>query len=144
MPNACHRCIVIQLPDGPAMLTGNEQRDRTSMIQIKDLRKTFRSKDRKSKGATLEAVRSINFAVNKGEIFGLLGPNGAGKTTTMRMLCTLLAPTSGTVHIAGYDLATSQGEIRNQIGYVSQVGGMQREATGRENILLQAKLYGMS
>jgi len=62
------------------------------MIDIKDLRKTFRSKDRKTKGAAVEAVRSINFAVKKGEIFGLLGPNGAGKTTTMRMLCTLLTP----------------------------------------------------
>jgi ABC-2 type transport system ATP-binding protein len=112
------------------------------MIQVKDLRKTFRSKDRKSKG--LEAVRSINFAVKKGEIFGLLGPNGAGKTTTMRMLCTLLSPTSGTATIAGYDLLSQQESVRKSIGYVSQVGGMEREASGRENLLLQARLYGMS
>jgi len=125
------------------MLTGNEQRDRTSMIQIKDLRKTFRSKDRKSKGATLEAVRSINFAVQKGEVFGLLGPNGAGKTTTMRMLCTLLTPTSGTATIAGFDLLSQQDSVRKTIGYVSQVGGMERESSGRENLLLQARLYGM-
>ena len=114
------------------------------MIDIKDLRKTFRSKDRKTKGAVVEAVRSINFAVKKGEIFGLLGPNGAGKTTTMRMLCTLLTPTSGTATIAGYDLLSQQESVRKTIGYVSQVGGMEREASGRENLLLQARLYGMS
>jgi ABC-2 type transport system ATP-binding protein len=114
------------------------------MIQVKDLRKSFRSKDRKSKGATVEAVRSINFAVQKGEIFGLLGPNGAGKTTTMRMLCTLLTPTSGTATIAGFDLLSQQDSVRKTIGYVSQVGGMQRESSGRENLLLQARLYGMS
>jgi ABC-2 type transport system ATP-binding protein len=114
------------------------------MIDIKDLRKTFRSKDRKTKGAVVEAVRSINFAVEKGEIFGLLGPNGAGKTTTMRMLCTLLTPTSGTATIAGYDLLSQQESVRKAIGYVSQVGGMERETSGRENLLLQARLYGMS
>ncbi|HEX3397355.1 MAG TPA: ATP-binding cassette domain-containing protein [Steroidobacteraceae bacterium] len=114
------------------------------MIQVKDLRKTFRSRDRNSKRATVEAVRSINFAVAKGEIFGFLGPNGAGKTTTMRMLCTLLSPTSGTATIAGYDLLSQQESVRKTIGYVSQVGGMEREASGRENLLLQARLYGMS
>jgi ABC-2 type transport system ATP-binding protein len=114
------------------------------MIDVKDLRKTFRSKDRKTKGAIVEAVRSINFAVKKGEIFGLLGPNGAGKTTTMRMLCTLLTPTSGTATIAGYDLLSQQESVRKSIGYVSQVGGMERETSGRENLLLQARLYGMS
>jgi ABC-2 type transport system ATP-binding protein len=114
------------------------------MIDVKDLRKTFRSKDRKTKGALVEAVRSINFAVKKGEIFGLLGPNGAGKTTTMRMLCTLLTPTSGTATIAGYDLLSQQESVRKSIGYVSQVGGMERETSGRENLLLQARLYGMS
>ena len=129
------------------MLTRNHQPGRLgppSMIQVKDLRKTFRSKDRKSKGATVEAVRSINFAVHKGEVFGLLGPNGAGKTTTMRMLCTLLSPTSGTATIAGFDLLSQQDSVRKALGYVSQVGGMEREATGRENLLLQARLYGMS
>jgi ABC-2 type transport system ATP-binding protein len=113
------------------------------MIEVKDLRKTFPSKDRKAKGAIVEAVRGINFAVKKGEIFGLLGPNGAGKTTTMRMLCTLLTPTSGTARIAGYDLLAQQESVRKSIGYVSQVGGMERETSGRENLLLQARMYGM-
>jgi ABC-2 type transport system ATP-binding protein len=114
-----------------------------TMIEIKALRKTFSSRGGKSKGALVEAVRSINFAVQRGEIFGLLGPNGAGKTTTMRMLCTLLTPTSGTATIAGYDLLSQQESVRRTIGYVSQVGGMEREASGRENLLLQARLYGL-
>jgi ABC-2 type transport system ATP-binding protein len=123
--------------------------ENTSIIETKDLRKNFPAKGRGGKDTpnvpnVVEAVRGITFDVKKGEIFGLLGPNGAGKTTTMRMLCTLLVPTSGTVRIAGFDLATHQGDIRRAIGYVSQVGGMQREATGRENVMLQAKLYGMS
>lgn len=113
-----------------------------AIIATKDLRKIFPSRE-KGKSEPVEAVRGISFEVKKGEIFGLLGPNGAGKTTTMRMLCTLLAPTSGNVTIAGYNLFTNQGAIRSQIGYVSQAGGMQREATGRENLLLQARLYGM-
>jgi ABC-2 type transport system ATP-binding protein len=114
------------------------------MIEVKDLRKTFRAKDKKSKGAVVEAVSGINLAVERGEIFGLLGPNGAGKTTTMRMLCTLLTPTGGTASIAGYDLLTQQDSVRKVIGYVSQVGGMERESSGRENLLLQARLYGLS
>src|SRR5205807_2153830 len=114
-----------------------------SIIEIKDLRKKFPAKGKGKKGAPVEAVRGISFEVMQGEVFGLLGPNGAGKTTTMRMLCTLLQPTSGTVTIAGYDLLSNPGAIRKQIGYVSQAGGMQREATGRENLLLQAQLYGM-
>jgi ABC-2 type transport system ATP-binding protein len=114
-----------------------------SMIEVKDLRKTFPSKNRKTKGAIVEAVCGINFAVHEAEIFGLLGPNGAGKTTTMRMLCTLLTPTSGTASIAGYDLLTQQQSVRKSIGYVSQVGGMERQTSGRENLFLQARLYGM-
>jgi ABC-2 type transport system ATP-binding protein len=114
------------------------------MIEVKDLRKTFRAKDKKSKGAVVEAVSGINLAVERGEIFGLLGPNGAGKTTTMRMLCTLLTPTGGTASIAGCDLLTQQDSVRKVIGYVSQVGGMERESSGRENLLLLARLYGLS
>ena len=114
------------------------------MIAVKELRKTFRSKDKKSRGSVVEAVSGLNLVVQKGEIFGLLGPNGAGKTTTMRMLCTLLTPTGGTASIAGYDLLTQQDSVRKAIGYVSQVGGMERESSGRENLLLHARLYGLS
>ncbi len=114
-----------------------------SMIETHNFRRTFVSKKR-GKASVVEAVQGITFNVAKGEIFGLLGPNGAGKTTTMRVLATLLAPTSGTAMIDGHDVVHDQGKVREMIGYVSQVGGMQRESTGRENILLQAKLYGMS
>ena len=67
------------------------------MIQLNDLKKDFGGT-----GTLVHAVCGINLTINRGEIFGLLGPNGAGKTTTMRMLCTLLSPTSGAVQIAGY------------------------------------------
>lgn len=114
-----------------------------AIIETYNLRKTFISKVR-GKTTTVEAVRGITFNVQRGEIFGLLGPNGAGKTTTMRMLATLISPTSGSAMIVGSDLATAATTIRTKIGYVSQVGGMQREVSGRGNLLLQAKLYGMS
>jgi ABC-2 type transport system ATP-binding protein len=111
------------------------------MIATRELRKTFAAR---GKGAAVEAVRGISFTVEKGEIFGLLGPNGAGKTTTMRMLCTLLPPSGGDVIVAGDHLPEYQSEVRKKIGYVSQAGGMQRESSGRENLILQAGLYGLS
>lgn len=110
------------------------------IIHIEKLSKTFmgRKKER------VEAVREIDLDVAKGEIFGLLGPNGAGKSTTMRMLCTLLVPTSGRATVTGFDLGTQAGEIRKHIGYVGQKGGLEQVATGRENLMLHAQLYRMS
>jgi ABC-2 type transport system ATP-binding protein len=112
------------------------------IIEIVDLQKTFPPKGRNKKA--VDAVRGLNFSVKQGEVFGLLGPNGAGKTTTMRMLCTLLGPSGGQVSIDGDDLANDPSKIRLKIGYVGQVGGMQRESTGRENLMLQARLYAMT
>ena len=112
------------------------------IIETKSLSKTFPSRGKGGK-SFVKAVQGISFGVKTGEIFGLLGPNGAGKTTTMRMLSTLLSPTSGAAKLAGFSLLFEQAEIRGRIGYVSQVGGMQRETTGRENIVFQARLYGM-
>lgn len=110
-----------------------------AIIEIKNLKKTFVS------GKTeVAAVNGIDLTVHKGEIFGLLGPNGAGKTTTMRIITTLLKPTSGTITIAGFDLEKQSDSVRNNIGYVSQLGGLERGATARENLVLQARLYGMS
>ena len=82
--------------------------------------------------------------IKKGQIYGLLGPNGAGKTTTMQMLTTLLTPTSGKVLIAGYDLLKQPEKVRESIGYISQIGGLDNESTAVENLILQARLYGMS
>jgi ABC-2 type transport system ATP-binding protein len=112
------------------------------IIETKGLRKTFISKTRNGK-KELEAVRGVDLAVKKGEIFGFLGPNGAGKSTTQRMLSTLLPPTGGEAKILGYDLAKQQEQIRQNIGYVGQTGGTDPSATGFENLILQAQLYGL-
>lgn len=112
-----------------------------AIIEISQLKKTFFSHRGKS---SVEAVRGINLEVQRGEIFGLLGPNGAGKSTTMRMVCTLLQPTEGSVHINDFDTIYQANQVRSCIGYVSQKGGMEPAATGRENLVLQAMLYGMS
>ena len=91
-----------------------------------------------------QAVRGIDLAVAKGEVFGFLGPNGAGKTTTLRMLTTLLEPDSGEIFVAGFDLQKEPHKVRGRIGYVSQAGGSDRAATGREDLVLQGQLCGMS
>jgi ABC-2 type transport system ATP-binding protein len=90
----------------------------------------------------VEAVRGVSIDVGRGEIFGFLGPNGAGKTTTLRMLTTLLPIDSGTATVAGFDVAAKPKQVRERIGYVSQLGGADELATGRENLLLQGRLYG--
>jgi ABC-2 type transport system ATP-binding protein len=91
----------------------------------------------------VEAVKNVDLSVKRGEIFGFLGPNGAGKTTTMRMLTTLMKPTSGKARVVGFDLAHPR-QIRQNIGYVSQKGGCYEYATGYENLVLQGRLYGLS
>jgi len=88
-------------------------------------------------------VKGVDLQVSKGEIFGFLGPNGAGKTTTLRMLATLLGPDAGEAYVAGYDLLREPGKVRTKIGYVSQVGGSDRDMTAREDLTLQGRLYGM-
>ena len=113
------------------------------IISVQGLRKTYKSKGKK-KGGTVEAVKGIDLTVRKGEIFGFLGPNGAGKSTTLKMLSTLLAPDGGKATIAGFDLLAHPARVRRQIGYVSQAGGADGSATGREDLLLQAQLFGLS
>jgi len=107
------------------------------VLVVEDLRKSFRVK-----GGTVEAVRGIDLRVARGEIFGFLGPNGAGKTTTLRMLTTLLPPDGGRALVAGADVARRPQDVRRRIGYVGQRGGADTAATGRENLVLQARLYG--
>src|SRR5262249_4414189 len=110
-----------------------------ALIETHGLAKTFRAR-----GKTVEAVRGVDLAVRPDQIFGFLGPNGAGKTTTMRMLATLLNPTSGQAKVAGFDLRRAAGQVRRHIGYVGQKGGADDLSTGRENLILQGKLYGMT
>ena len=112
----------------------------TLMIETKDLRRTFKTK---GKADDIEAVRGVDLEVEEGAIFGFLGPNGAGKTTTLRMLATLLAPTSGSAMVAGADLARDPGEVRRRIGYVPQGGSTDPAETGRGELILQGQLYGM-
>ena len=98
-----------------------------------------------TKSGPVEAVRGIDLAVGEGEIVGLLGPNGAGKTTTLRMLTTLLMPSSGTATVAGFDLAKEPREVRRRIGYVAQVGSAPSAGTlVGEELVTQARLQGLS
>ncbi|GAB1817034.1 ABC transporter ATP-binding protein [Herbidospora sp. RD11066] len=92
----------------------------------------------------VEAVRGIDFDVHEGEIVGFLGPNGAGKTTTLRMLTTLLRPTSGTATVAGHDLASDPSGVRGSIGYVAQGGMFTPLSVIGAELRLQARLYGHS
>ncbi len=115
-----------------------------NIIETHDLRKSFKSRQGKGKPQEVEAVKGVSMTVEKGEIFGFLGPNGAGKTTTLRMLSTLLVPTSGEAKVVGHDLRREAGNIRQTIGYVSQAGGTDQHSSARENLLLQAQLYGFN
>ncbi|MCG5449897.1 ATP-binding cassette domain-containing protein [Micromonospora hortensis] len=113
------------------------------MIETRGLRKSFRSRaGRETK--TVDAVRGVDLDVAKGEIFGFLGPNGAGKTTTLRMLATLIEPDGGEATIAGADLRTDPAEVRRRIGYVPQGGSTWDESTAREELVLHARMYGIS
>ena len=87
------------------------------------------------------AVDKISFDVNKGEIFGFLGPNGAGKSTTIRMLCGILSPTSGSGHVAGYDIIKEQENIKQNIGYMSQKFSLYEDLTVEENINFYSGIY---
>lgn len=89
---------------------------------------------------TVKAVDDVSFAVEEGEIFGFLGPNGAGKSTTMMILTTLLKPTSGQALVSGFDVVTNPKQVRQNIGYVQQETAVDEYLTGRENLILQARL----
>ena len=92
----------------------------------------------------VKALDGVSFAVHEGEIFGLLGPNGAGKSTTVKVLATLTMPDAGRAVVAGHDVTREAAAVRGSIGYVPQQSGVDREATGRENLLLQGRIQGMS
>jgi ABC-2 type transport system ATP-binding protein len=107
-----------------------------SIIETTGLTKSF-----KTRRGLVEAVKSVDMKVEPGEIFGFLGPNGAGKTTTMRMLSTLIQPDGGQASVAGHDLLKEPARVRENIGYVSQAGGVDIAISGRENLVLQGRLY---
>jgi ABC-2 type transport system ATP-binding protein len=91
----------------------------------------------------LLAVDHLNCRVPYGQIFGLLGPNGAGKSTTIKMLTTLLDPTSGSAKVAGFDIVAAPARVRSSIGYVPQMLSADGALTGEENLMLSAKLYAI-
>ena len=115
-------------------MTGFTAGDRIA-IDARDLVKTY-------KGG-VRAVRGVSLSIPAGTVFGLLGPNGAGKSTLVKMLTTLSAPTDGTATVAGYDIVKQQKQVRRAIGCVAQNSGVDVQATGRENLLLQGRVYGM-
>ncbi|MGC4937714.1 ATP-binding cassette domain-containing protein [Kribbella sp. DT2] len=109
------------------------------MIEARGLVRTF-----KTKRGPVQAVQGVDLDVADGEIVGFLGPNGAGKTTTMRMLATLITPTSGTATVAGCDLAKDPVGVRRRIGYVPQSGSTLPEAVAGDEVVDHARLYGVS
>jgi ABC-2 type transport system ATP-binding protein len=110
-----------------------------AMIEARGLTRTF-----KTRTGAVEAVRGVDFHVAAGEIVGFLGPNGAGKTTTQRMLSTLLAPTAGDATVAGCDLRRDPVGVRRAIGYVPQGGSTNPSASVDEELVVQARLYGIT
>ncbi len=92
----------------------------------------------------VDAVNGVDLDIAPGEIYGFLGPNGAGKSTTVRMLCTLLAPTSGRAFVAGFDVVAQPNDVRLRIGVALQDAALDPRQTGTELLLLQGRLYGLS
>jgi len=104
-------------------------------IVVEELRKRYKD---------VQALDGVSFAVREGEVFGLLGPNGAGKSTTVRTLATLTQPDSGRALVAGEDVVRNPNRVRSSIGYVAQDSGVDWEATGRENLMLQGRIQGLA
>jgi len=109
------------------------------MIRTRGLTKDFPV----SRHETVHAVRGIDLDVEAGELVAVLGPNGAGKTTTMRMLTTLLAPTSGTARVAGHDVTTAPHRVRASIGYVGQGNGAASAQQARDELVVQGRVHGL-
>ncbi len=105
-----------------------------SIIQVTDLKKNYNGN---------EAVRGVSFDVEEGETFGFLGPNGAGKTTTINILCTLLAPSSGSATVAGFDVLREPSKVRTSIGLVFQDYTLDNELTAYENLKFHCYMYNL-
>ena len=109
------------------------------MIRTRSLTKDFPI----SRTQTVHAVRGISLQIEPGELVAVLGPNGAGKTTTMRMLTTLIAPSSGTATVAGHDVVTAPAQVRRRIGYVGQGNGAGHTQRVRDELDTQGVIYGL-
>lgn len=109
--------------------------NKPSIIQTTNLHKKFDD---------FTAVNQLNIEVKTGEIYGFLGPNGAGKTTTIKMLTTLLNPTSGTAKLVGYDIKTKRHDVRTHIGVVFQEPALDSELTGKENLDFHGRMYNLN
>jgi len=103
-------------------------------VEVKDLVKKYKN---------FAAVRGISFEIREGEIFGLIGPNGAGKTTTLRIIATLLKPTSGNVKVFGYDVIKESEKVRELISYLPEEAGAYKDMTGMEYLKFMAEVYGI-
>jgi ABC-2 type transport system ATP-binding protein len=118
-----------------------------AVIEAIELRRTYRTTTGvlRRKPLAVEAVRGVSFGVERGELFGLLGPNGAGKTTTIKMLITLLLPTSGQARVLGHDVVEDAREVRRRIGYVfGGDRGLYERLSAYDNLRYFAELYGVS
>ncbi len=109
------------------------------MIQVTDLRKSYRD----LKSGHFVALDGVSFAAHPGEIYGLLGPNGAGKTTALRILSTVLIPTSGTATVAGFDVVSQTADVRRHIGFVSTNTAVYDRMTAWELVEYFGRLHGM-
>lgn len=109
------------------------------MIHTRDLTRTFRSGKQ-----VVEAVRGIDLDVAEGELVALLGPNGAGKSTTLRMLTSLLPPSSGTATVAGVDVTADPAGVRSRIGYIGQKDGAGHNYRVGDELRMQGRFYGLS
>ncbi len=110
------------------------------MIEVHELTKTFTDKKR----GVIRAVDGVSLACRPGEIFGLLGPNGAGKTTILRILATILSPTSGTASVAGFDIRAQPEMVRRNIGYLTGSAAPYERMSAREMLAYFGALYGMA
>ena len=116
------------------------------VVEAVDLRRTYRTTTGvlRRRALDVEAVRGVSFEIAEGELFGLLGPNGAGKTTTIKMLITLLLPTSGSARVLGYDVVDDAKEVRRRIGYVlGGARGLYERLPALDNLRYFAELYGV-
>jgi ABC-2 type transport system ATP-binding protein len=125
--------MTIQVTDRPA--PKGESTGNGPAIEAKDLVKTYRK--------NVLALNGLSLSVEAGSIFGLLGPNGAGKSTTVKILTTLSRPDSGSAKVAGIDVLRHPDHVRRVVGSVNQKSGVDREATGRENLTLQGEIFGL-